>query len=86
MISDLATIFLRNFRLPVFQLDRPRFSPKIVIPNPSGYWTVINLDEFESIGTYWIALYIDNYNVNYYDSFGVEHIPKEMKNSWETKI
>ena len=40
---------------------------------------VINLDEFKSIGTYWIALYIDNYNVTYYDSFGVEHIPKEMK-------
>ena len=40
---------------------------------------VINLDEHFDIGTHWIALYILNYNVTYFDSFGVEHIPKEIK-------
>ena len=39
----------------------------------------INLDKFKSIGTHWITLYIDNYDINYFDSFGVEHILKEMK-------
>ena len=40
---------------------------------------VINLDEHFDIGTHWIALYILNDNVPYFDSFGVEHIPKEIK-------
>ena len=37
-----------------------------------------NLDEYESIGNHWIALYVNSENVTYFDSFGVEHIPKEI--------
>ena len=41
---------------------------------------VINLDEYSDIGTHWVALWLDNNNnVTYSDSFGVEHIPKEIK-------
>ena len=40
---------------------------------------VINLDEYSDIGTHWIALYVENNDVTYFDSFGVEHIPKEIK-------
>ena len=40
---------------------------------------IINLDEYESIGTPWIALYVNDNNVTYFGSFGVEHIPKEIK-------
>ena len=40
---------------------------------------VINLDEYSDIGTHWIALYVNNKTVTYFDSFGVEHIPKEIK-------
>ena len=36
----------------------------------------INLDEYKSIGTYWIALYLNGNNIIYFDSFGVEHTPK----------
>ena len=32
-----------------------------------------------NIGTYWIALYVNTKNVTYFDSFGVEHFPKEIK-------
>ena len=39
---------------------------------------VINLDEYSDIGTHWVALWVNN-NVTYFDSFGVEHIPKEIK-------
>ena len=39
----------------------------------------INLDEYSDIGTNWIALYSLNNDVTYFDSFGVEHIPKEIK-------
>ena len=38
---------------------------------------ITNLDESESIGTHWIALYMNAENVTYFDSFGVENIPKE---------
>ena len=44
---------------------------------------VINLDEYESIGTYWITLYAEN--VTHFDSFGVEHIPKEIRKFIENK-
>ena len=40
---------------------------------------IINLNEFKSIETLWIALYVNNNNVTYFDSFGVQHIPKEIK-------
>ena len=38
-----------------------------------------NTDEYSDIGTYWIALYLQNNNVTYFDSFGVEHIPKKIR-------
>ena len=40
---------------------------------------IINLDEYESIGTYWIALYVNAKDVTYFDIFGVEDIPKEIE-------
>ena len=43
-----------------------------------GY--IINTDDLKSIGTHWIALY-----ANDFDSFGVEHIPKEIENFIENK-
>ena len=42
---------------------------------------VINLDEFKSMGTHWIALYVNGNNIIYFYSFGVAHIPKDIKNS-----
>ena len=48
---------------------------------------VINLDdEYSDIGTYWIALYVNAKNGTYFDSFGVEHIPKEIKKSIKRSI
>ena len=46
----------------------------------------ISLDEYSNIRAHWVALYVGgaslkdiNNNVTYFDSFGVEHIPKEIK-------
>ena len=39
---------------------------------------IINLDEYSDIGTHWVALHVNN-NVTYFVSFGVEHIPNEIK-------
>ena len=40
---------------------------------------VINLDECSDIGIHWVALWVNNNNVTHFDSFGVEHHPKEIK-------
>ena len=40
---------------------------------------IINLDEYSDIGTHWVALWVNNNNVTYFDSFGEEHIPKEIE-------
>ena len=39
---------------------------------------IINLDEYESIGTHWNSLYMNAENVTYFDSFDVEHIAREI--------
>ena len=40
---------------------------------------IINLDEYSDIGNCWVAQHVNNNDVPYFDSFGVEHIPKEIK-------
>ena len=40
---------------------------------------IINLDEYANVGTYWIALFCKKNEIVYFDSFGVEHIPEEIK-------
>ena len=39
---------------------------------------VANLDEYSNSGIHWITLYASN-NATYFDSFGAEHVPKEIK-------
>ena len=41
---------------------------------------MINLDEYADIGTHWIALFCNRNKTVYFDSFGVEHVPEEIKN------
>ena len=40
---------------------------------------VIKHDEYFDIGIHWIALYVSTKTATYFDSFGVEHIPKDIK-------
>ena len=40
---------------------------------------IINLDEYADVGTHWIALFCEKNEIVYFDSFGVEHIPEEIK-------
>ena len=40
---------------------------------------VINLDEYSDIGTHWVTFHVNNNDVTYFDSFGVEHVAKEIK-------
>ena len=40
---------------------------------------IINLGEYANVGTHWIALFCKKNQIIYFDSFGVEYIPKEIK-------
>ena len=40
---------------------------------------VTNLDGYEDVGTHWIALFCNKNEIVYFDSFGVEHVPEEIK-------
>ena len=74
---------LINFELKEYYENEPRFNgvysrdnlPKTIT---NGSY-VISLDEYADVGTHWIALYVKNNEIIYLDSFGVEHIPKEIK-------
>ena len=61
------------------------FIPEIVYLKIKDGAYVINLDEYKSIGTHWIALYVNGDNITYFDSSGVECIPKEIKKFLGTK-
>ena len=39
---------------------------------------VINLDEYEDVGTHWIALFCNRNEIVYFDSFGAEHVPEKV--------
>ena len=40
---------------------------------------IINLDVYSDIGAHWVALLVNNNSATYFDSFGVEYIPKKTK-------
>ena len=40
---------------------------------------IINLDEYAEVGTYWVALFFKRNEIVYFDSFGVEDLPEEIK-------
>ena len=46
----------------------------------------ISVDEYKSLETHWIALYVNAENVTYFDSFEAEHVPKETKKFIKRKI
>ena len=73
---------LTNFEIQKYYQNEPKFNgvySRNNLPKIKDGAYVINLDEYKSIGTHWIALYVNDNNVTYFDSFGVEHIPKEIK-------
>ena len=75
---------LTNFEIQEYYQNEPRFNrvfSRDNLPNSikNGAY-VINLDEYHDIGTHWVALYVNNKSITYFDSFGVEHIAKEIMN------
>ena len=73
---------LTNFEIQKYYQNESRFNgvySRDNLPKIKNGAYVINLDEYSDIGTHCVALYVQNNNVTYFDSFGVEHIPKEIR-------
>ena len=72
---------LANFEIQSYYQKEPKFNgvySRNNLPKIKDEAYIITLDEFKSIGTHWIALYVNGNNIIYFDSFGVEHIPKKI--------
>ena len=83
--SLLPFHLLTNIEINEYYINEPRFNgaysrnnlPKTI--KKGAY--VINLDEYENTGTHWIHLFVKTNEVIYFDSFGIEHIPKEIEHA-----
>ena len=75
MFNQLTNIEIQNYHQNETKFNvYSRYNLPVIKDGPY----LINLDEYKSIGTRWIALYVNAENVAYFDGFGVEHIPKEI--------
>ena len=73
---------LTNFEIQRYYQNEPKFNgvcSRNNLPKIRDGAYVINIDEYKSTGTHWIVLCVDGDDVKYFESFGVEHIPKEIK-------
>ena len=71
---------LKNFEIQKYYQNETKFDSvysRNNLPKIKDGAYVINLDEFKSIGTHWIALYVNRNNATYFDSFRVEDISKK---------
>ena len=73
---------LTNIEINEYYKNEPRFNgvySRINLPKTIKKGTyVINLDEYENTGTHWVALFVKPKYTVRFDSFGIEHIPKEI--------
>ena len=80
---------LTNFEIQKYYENEPRFngvfSRNNLLKKIKDGAYIINLDEYADVGTHWIALFYNKNEIVYFDSFSVEHVPKEIKEFAENK-
>ena len=74
---------LTNFEIEAYYQNESRFNGVYSRDNLSdrikdGAY-VINLEEYSDIANHSIALHVNNKTAKYFDTFGIEHISKEVK-------
>ena len=73
---------LTNIEISEYYKNDPRFNgvySRNNLPNKikKGAY-IINLDEYENTGMHWVSLFVKPKYTVYFDSFSIEHIPKEI--------
>ena len=74
---------LTNFEIQRYYENEPRFNGvysrnNLLLKIKDGT-SVINLDEYADVGTHWIVSFCNRNEIVYFDSFGAEHVPEEIK-------
>ena len=74
---------LTNFEIQKYYQNEPRFNGAFSRNNlpkkiKDGAY-IINLDEYADVGTHRSALFISRIKIVYFNSFGIEHVPEEIK-------
>ena len=72
---------LTNFEIQKYYQNKPKFNgvySRDNLPKVKDGTYVVNFDEYKSVGTQWIAVYVNGDNVTYFDNFGVQYIPKQI--------
>ena len=74
---------LANFELEMYYQNELRFNGvfsrnNLLLKIKHGAY-VINFDEYADVCTHWIALFCNRNKTLYFESFGVEHVPEEIK-------
>ena len=73
---------LTNSEIQKYYQNDPRFNGVYSRDNLSAKIKdgayIINLDDYTDIGTHWVALYVSNNVVTYFDSFGVSLFQKNQ--------
>ena len=82
LLGNLPFHPLTNIEINEYYKNEPRFNgvcSRNNLPNKikKGAY-VINLDEYENTSTHWVSLFVKTNEAIYFDSFGIEHIPKEI--------
>ena len=70
------------FEIQKFHQNEPKFNgaySRNNLTKTKDRSYIINFDEYESIETHWIVLSVNAENETQFNSFGVEHIPKEIR-------
>ena len=73
---------LTNFEVQKYDQNEPKFNgvySRYNLPIKKDEADGINLDDYESIGTHSITLYVNGDNASYFNSFGAKNILKEIK-------
>ena len=72
---------LTNFEIQKYYQNEPKFNDFYWnnLPKTRDGVYVINSNAFKSKVNHWIDLPVNGNNVIYFDSFGAEHISKEIK-------
>ena len=74
---------LTNIEIQQYYENEPTFNgffsrdnlPKTIKNGAYG----INCDKYADVRTHWIALFCNKSEIVYFDSFGAEHVPEEIK-------
>ena len=79
---------LTNFEIKRYFQNQWKFNGVYLrnkLPEIKDGTFAISLDEYKSVGVHWVSLYVNGENLTYFDGFGVENVPKKLKNSYEIK-